>query len=42
MEAFRMAFGVALVVTIIETCILLYKLIRSTMRKNQIPGYVAQ
>ena len=42
MEAFRMAFGVALIVTIIETCVLLYKLVRSTMRKNQVPNFITQ
>lgn len=42
MEAFRMAFGVALIVTIIETCVLLYKLGRSAMKKNQVPGFIAQ
>jgi hypothetical protein len=42
MEAFRMAFGVALIITIIETCVLLYKLVRNSLRKNQVPGFVAQ
>lgn len=40
METFRMAFGVALIVTIIETCVLLYKLVRGTMRRNQVPGFI--
>ena len=42
MEVFRMAFGVALIVTIIETCVLLFKFVRSAMRKNQVPGFVSQ
>jgi hypothetical protein len=34
MEAFRLAFAVALIVTIIETCLLLYRLIRRSLTKS--------
>jgi hypothetical protein len=42
MAAFNLAFVVALIVTIIETCVLLYKLVRRTLKKNQVPGLVRQ
>jgi hypothetical protein len=35
MEAFRMAFGVALIVTIIETCVLLFKPVRNNFKRNR-------
>lgn len=37
MEAFRLAFFVALVVTIIETCLILYRLVRRSLAKSTIP-----
>lgn len=37
MEAFRLAFGVALVVTIIETCLMLYRLVRRSLVKTEVP-----
>jgi hypothetical protein len=38
MESFRLAFAVALVVTAIETIGLLFKLVRGTLIKKQVPG----
>lgn len=38
MQAFRMAFGVALIVTVIETGVLVYRLLRSTLSNKAAPG----
>ena len=40
MQAFRLAFGVALIVTILETAGQVYKLLRSLLRGSERPGVV--
>lgn len=42
MEVFRMAFGVALIVTWIETIVMLIKLIRPLVRKETLPGIMVK